>query len=98
MIFQTLIILANRIHSLKYLRSTALGLKDIGIRKSEFVTKTQFLLVKDFLDEIAYKKSLIYNTELNMEEDIQNYSQAVMFRRTPCTYPYALNIMNSSIN
>ena len=31
------------IHNLKYLRSTTLGSKDIVIRKSEFVAKTQFL-------------------------------------------------------
>ena len=30
------------IHILKYLRSLTLKCKDIGIRKSEFVTKTQF--------------------------------------------------------
>ena len=29
--------------SLKYQRDTTLGSKDIGIRKSEFVAKTQFL-------------------------------------------------------
>ena len=29
--------------SLKYQRITALDLKDIGIRKSEFVAKSQFL-------------------------------------------------------
>jgi len=34
------------IDSLKYLRSPALKCKDIGIRKSEFVTKTQFLSKK----------------------------------------------------
>ena len=33
----------NRIHSLKYLKSTTLESKDIGFRKAEFVTKTQFL-------------------------------------------------------
>ena len=33
----------NRIQSLKYLRSTTFGCRDIGIRKSEFVSKTQFL-------------------------------------------------------
>ena len=33
----------NRINSLKYLRSTALDCKDIGIRKSVFVAKTLFL-------------------------------------------------------
>ena len=32
--------------SLKYQRFTTLGSKDIGIRKSEFVTKTQFLLIE----------------------------------------------------
>jgi len=38
-----LIILSISINSLKNLRSTALGNKDIEIRKSEFVAKTQFL-------------------------------------------------------
>ena len=42
-IFQTKNI--NRIHRLKYLRSTTLGQKDIGIWKSEFVAKSQFLCV-----------------------------------------------------
>jgi len=31
---------------LKYLRSTTLGCRDIGIRKSEFVSKTQFLCLE----------------------------------------------------
>ena len=44
MIFQTQITWSNRIHSLKYLRSATFGSKDIVIRKSEFVAKTQFLL------------------------------------------------------
>ena len=35
-----------RIHSLKYPRSTTLSRQCIGIRKSEFVTKTQFLCQK----------------------------------------------------
>ena len=43
LIFQTYIIWSNRIHSLKYLRSTTLEFKDIGFRKAEFVAKTQFL-------------------------------------------------------
>ena len=43
LIFQTKIIWCNRIYSLKYLRSMTLGCRDIGIRKSEFVSKTQFL-------------------------------------------------------
>ena len=32
---------------LKYLRSTTLGCKDIEIIKSEFVTQTQFLYIKN---------------------------------------------------
>ena len=43
LIFQTQIIWSNRIHSLKYLRSATFGSKDIVIRKSEFVAKTQLL-------------------------------------------------------
>ena len=35
--------LSKSIISLKYLRSTTLGYKDIEIKKSEFVAKTQFL-------------------------------------------------------
>ena len=30
----------NRIHRLKYLQSTALGYKNIGIRQSDFIPKT----------------------------------------------------------
>ena len=47
MIFQTIIIWSKIIHSLKNLRSPTLNCKDIGIRKSEFVTKTQFLFLRD---------------------------------------------------
>ena len=43
LIFQTQICWSNRIHCLKYLRSTTFGSKDIVIRKSEFVAKNQFL-------------------------------------------------------
>ena len=43
LIFQTYMFWANRNHSLKYLRSTTLDCKNIGIRKSKFVGKTQFL-------------------------------------------------------
>ena len=39
LIDQTLIIESSIIHRLKYLRSTTLGCKNIGIRKSEFVAK-----------------------------------------------------------
>ena len=55
LIFQNLIIWFNRIHSLKYLRSTKFGSKDIVIRKSEFVTKTQFLSLIFFAAFHAWK-------------------------------------------
>ena len=41
--FKVRFFLSNKIYSLKYQRSTTLGSKDIGIRKPEFVAKTQFL-------------------------------------------------------
>jgi len=47
LIFQTKIIWCNIIQSLKYLRSSTLGCRDIGIRKSEFVLKTQLLSFKN---------------------------------------------------
>ena len=43
LIFQTTTIWYNRIHSLKYIRSTTSGRKDFGVIKSEFAAKTQFL-------------------------------------------------------
>ena len=43
LIFQTKIIWCIKIHSLKYLKSTTFGCRDIGIRKSEFVSMTQLL-------------------------------------------------------
>ena len=43
----------NRIHSLKYLRSTKFGCSDIGIRKSEFVRKTFVTAIID----ISLKRS-----------------------------------------
>ncbi len=41
--FQTMTFVRSRNISLKYQRFTTLGSKDIGIRKSEFVAKSQFL-------------------------------------------------------
>ena len=43
LIFQTIIIWSKRIYSLKYQRSPIYTYIEIGIRKSEFVAKTQFL-------------------------------------------------------
>ena len=45
------LILPISIISLKYLRFTTLGYKDIEIRKSEFVAKTQFLFIQQNLLE-----------------------------------------------
>ena len=61
LIFQTQIIWSNRIHSLKYLRSATFGSKDIVIRKSEFVAKTQFLsfLWKKMIIQPVYKMIFI---------------------------------------
>ena len=59
LIFQTKIVWSNRIHRLKYLRSTIFGCcKDKGIRKFEFVAKTQFLWTKLFFHTM--RKRLIY--------------------------------------
>ena len=41
--FQTMTSVRSNNISLKYQRFTTLGLKDIGIIKSEFVAKTQFV-------------------------------------------------------
>ena len=52
--FKAEIILSNRVHSLKYPRSTRVGCKDIGKRKSEFVAKTQFLF--DFFQHFQRRR------------------------------------------
>ena len=49
----------NRIHSLKYMRSTTLCCKDIGIRKLEIAAKTQFLSSNSF-QAIPFKQFLIW--------------------------------------
>ena len=46
-------LLSNRIHSLKYLRSTTLGSKDI--EKYKFVTTTQCIESSDFIRPVKYK-------------------------------------------
>ena len=56
--FQT--IWSDRIHSLKYKRSTTAGCKDKRIRKTEFVARTQFLYDGTALKSIKIK---VYFTE-----------------------------------
>ena len=82
LIFQTKIIWGNRIHSFKYLRSTTLCCREIGIRKSEFVSKTQFLslyssfkIIKGavYFSQTQILKSLHFQPELKtLEWDILN--------------------------
>ena len=67
LMIKTKIILSKRIHSLKYLRSTALGC-DIEIGKSEFVTKTQFL--SPFLDNIRSKTLKVSIFQWNLRKII----------------------------
>ena len=60
LIFQTMNAIRSNNVSLKYQRLTPLGCKDIGFTKTEFVAKTQFLLM--FLTVILYLPPLLlYN-------------------------------------
>ena len=66
-IFQTYIIWSNRNPILKYLKSTTLVWKDIGIRKSEFVKKTQVNYKwKNVLKVYSY---LSYETMMRMKDE-----------------------------
>ena len=48
LIFKTYIIWSNRIHNMKYLRSTTWDFKNKRIKTSEFVAKTQFTFCLSF--------------------------------------------------
>ena len=65
-IFQTYIIWSNRIHSLKYLRSTTLEFKDIGFRKAEFVAKTQFLCFYHILSNFYTERRMQKTNDLKL--------------------------------
>ena len=62
LIFQTYIFWSNKSHSFKFQRFTTLESKNIGIRKSEFVAKSQFLSVKSgswvMIGHISYKTAI----------------------------------------
>ena len=81
LIFQTKIVWCNKTHSLKYLRSTVLGCRDIGIRKSEFVSKTQFhyrLHIHDsdwlnFINFLVYKYKIRLVSISSINLDIQSF-------------------------
>ena len=71
-------ILFNRIHSFRYLRSTSLGCKEI--RKSEFVAKTQFLNCNQLIFNILFDTAH-FKTYQNIEDKLYNFksiSQIVM--------------------
>ena len=71
--------------SLKYQRFTTLGSKDIGIRKSEFVAKSQFLrpLFKfDF--KILMKHSLETETFLVFKDVKMKRMQQYMIQSNSC--------------
>ena len=75
MIFQTYIIWSNRTHSLKYEKSTTLKSKDIGIRKSSFVAKTQFLITAHVKFRCLINKSWIFMTETTLKNSREKYIQ-----------------------
>ena len=88
LIFQTY---SNRIHSLKYLRSTTMGCTDIRIRKFEFVTKTQFLFFRKCLSHRFYTDC----SEAQLSKKILSaYKKSHKFLRQgrlwSVTKPYAL--------
>ena len=96
MIFQT-IIWSNRTHSLKYQRYTALESKDIGIRKSEFVIKTQFLY-ENLLFKFLRKKCAYawYNVNLHivsLNKGIESLPQTLIFQ-----YLYMFNPMTKTLD
>ena len=98
LIFQAQIIWSKKIHSLKYLRSATFGSKDIVIRKSKFVAKTQFLSIHK-LASLSHKSSLkkfffdlkwirrTWSFLLKMD-----YFQLKIFRRKKITFQITLRI------
>ena len=69
MIFQNLIIRSNKMYSLKYQRSTTLNGKDEGIRKLEFVAKTNSFRKHLTFSDDDKKYSWTWNS--NVEEGLQ---------------------------
>ena len=65
--------LFNRIHGLKYQRSTTLGYKDIGIRKSVLVAKTQFLRQQKSLKRELFSKRKSYFLKTFVPENPKLY-------------------------
>ena len=63
----------NRIHGLKYQRSTTLGYKDIGIRKSVLVAKTQFLRQQKSLKRELFSKRKSYFLKTFVPENPKLY-------------------------
>ena len=86
LIFQTYIIWSNKSHSLKYQRFTTLESKDIGIRKSEFEAKTQFLSWTFLsLDESNNYKIICHCHSLHLSESVTLYSRWMFYVRNRCS-------------
>ena len=68
LIFQTYTIWSYRIYTLKDLNSKTCGCKDIGMRKSEFVAKTQFLFICKFEPWHSWSVCLCFLSSLLLVE------------------------------
>ena len=87
LIFQTYIIWSNKSHNLKCQRSTTLKSKKIGIRKLEFVAKTQFLYKKEDIRHLSqYPQFLSFglilmHTDYRWQNDTVRRMYLLLFAR-----------------
>ena len=68
-------------HSLEYLRSTPSAFKDIGIRKSEFVTKTQFIYKCPMLDAVLCLQKNRRNQRIFYKEKTKNPKKSKKYNK-----------------
>ena len=67
---------------MKYLRSiTALGCKDIGIRKSDFVANTQFLWTKEIKLKISPSLRAVFNIQGEPDKNWDSQNREIFFIR-----------------
>ena len=108
-IFQTIIMWSKYIYSVKYQRSPTFDCKDIGIRKSEFVAKTQFLLqlkISGFLELTLIfnllKRNCFTWKSLSTPFHIHHVWECLMFKLHLLDYPRRIRLVcrpgNISIN
>ena len=72
-LFQTMNSVRSINHSFKYQRLKPAGCKDIGIRTSEFVTKTQFLYVNRKNHETS-RSVQMFSDDIAIEIQIKGFS------------------------